>query len=220
MANELQGKRIAFLATDGVEQVELTELRQALEQAGAQVELLSLEPGEIQGVNHLDKGDTFLVDRVVSEASASEYDGLVLPGGVANPDFLRVDSDAVRFVREFAEAGKPIGAICHGPWTLVEAGVVSGRTLTSWPSLQTDIRNAGGTWVDETVHTDQGLVTSRKPDDIPAFNAKLIEELAEGPHSEQAHLTEDEVASLKADDLDPVLEGSEESFPASDPPAY
>lgn len=220
MANELQGKRIAFLATNGVEQVELTEPRQALEQAGAQVELLSLEPGEIQGVNHLDKGDTFLVDRVVSEASASEYDGLVLPGGVANPDFLRVDSNAVRLVREFAEAGKPIGAICHGPWTLVEAGVVSGRTLTSWPSLQTDIRNAGGTWVDETVHTDQGLVTSRNPDDIPAFNAKLIEEFAEGHHSEQARLTEEEVAALEADDLDPVLEGSEESFPASDPPAY
>lgn len=220
MANELQGKRIAFLATDGVEQVELTEPRKALEAAGAQVELVSLQAGEIQGVNHMDKGDKFPVDRVVSEAQASDYDGLVLPGGVANPDCLRVDQDAVRFVRDFVEAGKPVGAICHGPWTLVEAGVVSGRTLTSWPSLQTDIRNAGGTWVDAEVHTDRGLVTSRKPDDIPAFNAKLMEELAEGTHAAQARLTQQEAADLRPEELDPVLEGSEESFPASDPPAY
>ncbi len=189
MANELQGKRIAFLATDGVEQLELTEPRKALEAAGAQVDLVSLEDGEIQGVNHMDKGDKFPVDRTVSEARVDDYDGLVLPGGVANPDFLRMDQRAVSFAREFFEAGKPVGAICHGPWLLVEAGVLSGRTVTSWPSLQTDIRNAGGNWVDQEVHTDRGLVTSRKPDDIPAFSKKLIEEFREGIHAAQADLT-------------------------------
>ena len=186
MAGELQGKKIAFLATDGVEQVEYTEPRKAVEQAGATADLVSLKPGQIQGFNHLDKGDTFPVDKAVSDASADDYDGLVLPGGVANPDFLRTDPDAVRFVRSFYDAGKPIAAICHGPWTLVEAGVVRGRTLTSWPSIKTDIENAGGTWVDEEVHVDQGLVTSRKPDDIPAFSAKAIEEIAEGVHERQA----------------------------------
>ena len=186
MAGELQGKKIAFLATDGVEQVEYTEPRKAVEQAGAEAHLISLQPGEIQGFNHLDKGDRFPVDKAVADAREADYDGLVLPGGVANPDFLRTDPDAVRFVRSFYDAGKPIAAICHGPWTLVEAGVVRGRTLTSWPSLRTDIENAGGTWVDEEVHVDQGLVTSRKPDDLPAFCAKAIEEIAEGVHQRQA----------------------------------
>ena len=189
MANRLQGKKIAFLATDGVEQVELTEPWKAVEAEGGTPELVSIEEGEIQGVNHMDKADTFKVDKLASEASASDYDGLVQPGGVANPDFLRADADAVRFVREFFEAGKPVAAICHGPWTLVEADVVRGRTLTSWPSLQTDIRNAGGTWVDEEVHVDNGLVTSRKPDDLPAFNDKLVEEICEGRHEKQAEQT-------------------------------
>ena len=179
---KLDGKRIAFLATDGVEQVELTEPLEAVRNEGAEVEVISLKKGEFQGFNHLDKGDTFTADKAVKDADADDYDGIVLPGGVANPDFLRSDQDAVRFVRSFVEAKKPVGAICHGPWTLVEADVIKGRTLTSWPSLQTDIRNAGATWVDEEVHVDQGLVTSRKPDDLPAFNAKVIEEVAEGRH--------------------------------------
>jgi protease I len=179
---KLDGKKIAFLATDGVEQVELTEPRKAVEDEGAQTELISLEAGEFQGFNHLDKAETFTADKAAKDADPDDYDGLVLPGGVANPDFLRADPDAVRFVRAFVEAKKPLGAICHGPWTLVEADVIKGRTLTSWPSLQTDIRNAGATWVDEEVHVDQGLVTSRKPDDIPAFNAKIVEEFAEGRH--------------------------------------
>jgi protease I len=189
MANELHGKRIAFLAADGVEQVELTGPMKAIEKAGAEVELISLHPGEIQGFNHHDKGDKFPVDRTVSEADPTDYDGLVLPGGVINPDILRTDQNAVRFVRQFFEQGKPVGAICHGPWTLVEAGVVSGRTVTSWPSLKTDIENAGGRWTDREVVVDSGLVTSRKPDDIPAFTAKLIEELGEGVHEEQAEKT-------------------------------
>ena len=186
MAGELQGKTIAFLATDGVEQIEYTEPRKAVEQAGATAHLVSLKSGEIQGFNHLDKGDTFPVDKAVAEASVDDYDGLVLPGGVANPDFLRNDKKAVQFVRSFFEAGKPVASICHGAWTLVEADVVRGRTLTSWPSIRTDVENAGGTWVDEEVHTDRGLVTSRKPDDLPAFNAKIVEEFAEGVHDEQA----------------------------------
>ena len=189
MAGELQGKTIAFLATDGVEQVEYTEPRKAVEEAGADVHLVSLEPGEIQGFNHLDKGDRFPVDVEVAKASADDYDGLVLPGGVANPDFLRANPDAVRFVRSFVEAGKPVASICHGAWTLVEADVVRGRTLTSWPSIRTDVENAGGTWVDEEVHIDRGLVTSRKPDDLPAFCAKTIEEIAEGVHEGQAAAT-------------------------------
>ena len=186
MASEkLSGKRVAFLvAPEGIEQVELTEPWKAVEAAGGTPELLSTDSGDVQAFNHLDKADTFPVDRTVSEADASEYDGLVLPGGVANPDFLRTDDDAVRFVRDFVQSGKPVGVICHGPWTLVEADVVRGRTLTSWPSLQTDVRNAGGTWVDEEVHVDSGLVTSRKPDDIPAFSAKAIEEFAEGLHED------------------------------------
>jgi protease I len=186
MANRLDGKRVAFLLTDGVEQVELTEPWKAVEQEGGKPELVSLESGEVQGFDHLDKGQTFKVDRTVSDASADDYDGLVLPGGVANPDFLRADEHAVAFTRAFFEAGKPVAAICHGPWTLVEADVVRGRTLTSWPSLRTDIENAGGEWVDEEVHVDAGLVTSRKPDDLPAFCDKLVEEICEGRHDEQA----------------------------------
>ncbi|HVD09048.1 MAG TPA: type 1 glutamine amidotransferase domain-containing protein [Gaiellaceae bacterium] len=190
MSNELQGKRIAFLtATEGVEQVELTEPWKALEKAGAELELLSTKRGTVQAFNHLDKADTFPVDKVVSEADPIEYDGLVLPGGVANPDQLRLSEDAVRFVRTFFEQGKPVGAICHAPWTLIEAGIVKGRTLTSWPSLRTDIRNAGGEWVDQEVNVDRGLVTSRKPADLPAFSAKLVEEFAEGEHQEQAEAT-------------------------------
>jgi protease I len=186
MADELKGKKIAFLAADMFEEVELVKPWEALEQAGAEVELVSLEEGEIQGFEHYEKAGSFEVDKTVEEASAADYDALVLPGGVGNPDNLRQDENAVQFVREFFEQGKPVGAICHAPWTLVEAGVVRGRTLTSFPSLQTDIRNAGGNWVDEQVQVDQGLVTSRKPDDIPAFSAKLIEEIAEGRHEAQA----------------------------------
>jgi protease I len=185
MAEDLKGKKIAFLAAEGVEQVELTEPWKAVEEAGGSPELISVEDGEVQAFNHLDKADTFSVDKTAKDADASDYDGLVLPGGVANPDFLRTDEDAVRFVRGFFEQGKPVGVICHGPWTLVEADVVRGRTLTSWPSVRTDLRNAGATWVDEEVHVDQGLISSRKPDDLPAFCAKLVEELAEGEHAEQ-----------------------------------
>ena len=185
--SKLQGKRIAFVvAPEGTEQVELTEPWKAVEAAGGSPELLSTEAGEIQAFNHLDKADTFTVDRTVSEADAGDYDGLVLPGGVANPDFLRTDEDAVAFVRAFFEQAKPVAAICHAPWTLIEADVVKGRTLTSWPSLQTDLRNAGANWVDEEVVVDQGLVTSRKPDDLEAFCAKAVEELCEGVHAEQA----------------------------------
>ncbi|MDX6727120.1 MAG: protease [Baekduia sp.] len=183
MAGTLDGKKVAILvATEGIEQVELVEPRKALNDAGATVELLSTETGEAQAFNHLDKADTFPIDRAVGQASAEDYDGLMLPGGVANPDNLRTHPDAVAFVRAFFDAGKPVAAICHAPWTLIEADVVRGRTLTSWPSLQTDLRNAGATWVDEEVHVDQGLVTSRKPDDLPAFNAKMVEEFAEGKH--------------------------------------
>src|SRR3954468_22537890 len=186
MADELKGKKIAFLAAEGVEQVELTEPWKAVEQAGATPELISVDSGEVQAFNHLDKGDTVSVDKTVADASASDYDGLVLPGGVANPDFLRTDDGAVSFVRAFFEQAKPVGVICHGPWTLIEADVVKGRTLTSWPSLKTDLENAGATWVDEEVHVDQGLVSSRNPDDLPAFCAKIVEEIAEGEHAEQS----------------------------------
>ena len=186
MADKLQGKRIAFLvAPEGTEQVELTEPWKAVEDAGGTPELISTDSGEIQAFNHLDKADTFSVDHTVSDASTSDYDGLVLPGGVANPDFLRMDKDAVAFVRDFFEQAKPVGVICHGPWTLVEADVLKGRTITSWPSLRTDIRNAGGHWVDEEVVVDEGLVSSRKPDDLPAFCAKIVEEFCEGLHEGQ-----------------------------------
>lgn len=193
MGNELQGKRIAFLAADGVEQVELTEPWQAVEQAGGEPELISLKTGEIQGFDHHDKARTFPVDKAVKDADPTDYDGLVLPGGVINPDILRTDEKAVGFVRTFFEQGKPVGAICHGIWTLVEAGIVKDRTLTSWPSLKTDVENAGGTWVDEELHVDRGLVTSRKPADLPAFCKKLVEEFGEGVHAEQREATREAV---------------------------
>jgi protease I len=186
---KLDGKRVAFLAADGVEQVELTEPWKKVEEEGGTPELVSLESGEIQGFNHLDHGDTFEVDKTVQEASESDYDGLVLPGGVANPDFLRGDEDAVAFVRSFFEAHKPVAVICHGPWTLVEADVVRGRKITSWPTLRTDIVNAGGNWVDEEVVVDNGLVSSRNPDDLPAFCDKMAEEICEGEHAGQTAAT-------------------------------
>jgi protease I len=179
---KLDGKKIAFLFTDGVEQVELDKPAEAVRNEGADVDYISLDDGEIQAFDHLDHGDKIQIDKKVADVSADDYDGLVLPGGVANPDFLRADADAVSFVRSFVEQAKPIGSICHGPWTLVEADVVKGRTLTSFPSLQTDIRNAGGNWVDEEVHVDEGLVTSRNPDDLPAFCDKIVEEFCEGEH--------------------------------------
>src|SRR3954454_3766644 len=183
MANELQGKRIAILtANEGVEQVEYEKPRQALEAAGATVELIAPEKADVQMFNHLDKADTFPADKAVGDADASDYDGLMLPGGVANPDNLRTDKAAIGFVQAFVNDGKPIAAICHAPWTLVEADAVKGRKLTSFPSIQTDIRNAGGEWVDEEVVVDQGRVTSRKPDALPASNEKMIEEFAEGEH--------------------------------------
>ena len=191
MANELQGKKIAFIATEGVEEVELTEPWKAVEQAGGQPELISIEDGEVQAWQHFDKGGSFKVDKTIEEAQPGDYDGLVLPGGVANPDQLRTDENVVSFIRDFAASGKPIGVICHGPWTLIEAGVLEGRKITSWPSLQTDLRNAGANWVDEEVVVDQRLVSSRKPDDLPAFNAKIVEEFAEGRHPESAEKTQE-----------------------------
>jgi protease I len=178
---DLNGKKVAFLATDMVEQVELTEPWKAVEQAGADIDLVSLEEGEIQGFNHYDKADTFSVDRTVEDASAEDYDALVLPGGVGNPDTLRTDENAVRFVREFFDAGKPVAAICHAPWMLVEADVARGRKLTSFWSIKTDVKNTGGNWVDEEVVLDGNLVTSRSPKDIPAFNKTLLEEFAKTP---------------------------------------
>jgi protease I len=195
MSNELSGKRIAFLATDGVEQVELTEPWKAVEQAGGEPVLISLKKGKIQGFDHHDKGETFTADEAVKDAEPTDYDGLVLPGGVINPDILRTDQDAVAFVRTFFEQGKPVGAICHGIWTLVEAGVVKGRTLTSWQSLKTDVENAGSTWKDAELVVDRGLVTSRKPADLPAFCAKLVEEFGEGIHEEQREATREAVRS-------------------------
>jgi len=185
----LQGKKVAIIAADMVEQVELVEPRKALEDAGAETTLISLKPGKIQGFNHFDPADELKVDKAIEETDAGDYDALMIPGGVGNPDQLRGDENIVSFVRDFFEAGKPVAAICHGPWVLVEAGVVRDRKLTSWPTLQTDIRNAGGNWVDEQVVVDQGLVTSRKPDDIPAFNKKMIEEFCEGKHAEQRSKT-------------------------------
>lgn len=188
---ELSGKRIAFLMdNEGVEQVELEKPLEAVRDAGAEVDVIAPKAGGIQAFNHLDKGDTFDVDKTLSDADAGDYDGVVLPGGVANPDNLRQDPEAVAFLRSFFEAGKPVAAICHAPWMLIEAGVVEGRTVTSWPSLRTDLRNAGAEWVDQEVVTDSGLVTSRKPDDLPAFSAKAIEEFGEGVHDEQAEKTE------------------------------
>jgi protease I len=196
----LKGRRVAILATDGVEQVELVEPRKALDGAGAITHLIAPKGGTIQGMNHDEKGDQLPVDRVLADARASEYDALLLPGGVANPDSLRMDERAVQFVREFMLSEKPVAAICHGPWLLVEADAVAGRRLTSWPSLRTDIRNARGEWVDTEVQIDEKLITSRNPGDIPAFSAAILREFA------------NRLDESKVDEL------SEQSFPASDPP--
>jgi protease I len=201
MKNSLNGTKVAILATDGVEQIELVEPRKALDDAGAVTHLISPNEGTIQAMNHDEKGDRLKVDRVLGDARASEYDALLLPGGVANPDRLRTDARAVQFVKEFMLSEKPVGAICHGPWLLVEANAVAGRTLTSWPSLQTDIRNAGGEWVDRPVQEDERLITSRKPDDIPQFNEAIVRGFA----------------GLAGTDAQ-VDQTSEQSFPASDPP--
>eukprot|EP01037_Dinobryon_pediforme_P005811 gene5811-5874_t len=179
MSNTLTGRKIAILATNGFEQVELTEPRKALQQAGAETVVVSLKTGSIQGMNHDEKGDMILVDEALSDVSANQFDGLVLPGGVANPDYLRVDKAAIGFIRDFVTSGKPIAAICHGPWTLIEADAVRGRRMTSWPSLRTDLKNAGADWVDEQVVRDGALVTSRKPDDLPAFNDAIVAMFAE-----------------------------------------
>jgi protease I len=187
VSDTLTGRRVAFLvAPEGIEQVELTEPWKAVQEAGGEPELVSTAAGSVQAFNHLDKADTFPVDKVVTEVSPDDYDGLVLPGGVANPDYLRTVPNAVRFVGEFFARQKPVAAICHAPWILIEADVVRGRRMTSWPSLQTDLRNAGADWVDEEVVVDSGFVTSRNPDDLPAFCAKLVEEIGEGKHRDQA----------------------------------
>jgi protease I len=183
MPDELSGKKIAFLvAQEGVEQIELSEPWKAVEQAGGEPVLIAPEGGEVQAFEHLDKSKTYSVDETLGDANAEDYDGAVLPGGVANPDQLRTEPRAIEFLQKLFAAGKPVGVICHGPWTLVEADLVRGRTITSWPSLQTDIRNAGGNWVDQEVVVDEGLVSSRNPDDLPAFCAKIVEEFAEGKH--------------------------------------
>ena len=200
MASKLEKRSVLFIATDGVEQVELTEPWAALEREGATLTLAAPKPGKIQAMNHDEKGDTFPVDRTLADVSAADFDALVLPGGVASPDRLRMDKRAVAIVKDFLEADKPVAAICHGPWLLVEADAVRGRTLTSWPSLQTDIRNAGGTWVDKQVQVDQKLITSRKPEDLPAFCGRIVADFA---------------ASIREDKIDTALE---QTFPASDPP--
>jgi protease I len=186
MQQNLKGKRVAILATDGFEQVELTEPKKALEQAGATTEVIAPKSGEIRGWKFKDWGDTVKVDKALSNVKPGDYDALVLPGGVSNPDHLRMDDHAVQFVKQFALSGKPVAAICHGPWTLIEAGVVKGRTMTSWPSLKTDLKNAGANWVDKEVVMDGNFITSRKPDDIPAFCQKVIEEIADGKHLKAA----------------------------------
>jgi protease I len=183
MSDELKGKKIAIIAADGVEQIELEKPRQAVEDAGAETELLSIEAGEIQAMEHdIEPSDRITVDKKVADASVDDYDGLILPGGVANPDKLRKEESVIDFLQAWFKEGKPVGVICHGPWTLVEADLVRGRTLTSYPSVRTDIRNAGGNVVDEEVVVDNGLVSSRDPDDLPGFCAKIVEEFAEGPH--------------------------------------
>ncbi len=185
MAQRLDGKKVAILVADGFEQVEMTEPRKALEEAGAGIDLISPAKGKVKGWQHTKWGDEFPVDVSLSEARAEDYDALVLPGGVMNPDKLRRNTQALDFVRAFFDAGKPVAAICHGPWTLIDAGVVKGREMTSYESIQTDLKNAGARWVDREVVVDNGLVTSRKPDDLPAFNRKMIEEFAEGIHEKQ-----------------------------------
>jgi protease I len=182
MARQLDGKKVAILVTDGFEQVEMTKPREALDEAGAETKIVSLKSGKIQGMHHADKGDKFDVDLTLDEARPEEFDALMIPGGLMNPDSLRSNVDALEFTRHFFREGKPVAAICHGPWVLIDAGVVRGRTLTSWPAIKTDVKNAGGKWINEEVVVDNGLVTSRKPDDIPAFNKKMIEEFCEGRH--------------------------------------
>jgi protease I len=194
MSHELLNKRIAILAADGFEQVELQKPREALDEAGATTNIVSPSSREIQGMHHAEKGDKFQVDVPLKNANPEEYDGLMIPGGLLNPDTLRTDENALKFVRHFFDAGKPVAAICHAAWVLIDAGVVKGRKLTSWPAIKTDVRNAGGNWVDEEVVVDNGLVTSRKPDDIPAFNAKMIEEFAEGKHPQR---TQQETAKAR-----------------------
>jgi protease I len=184
MEQQLTGKKVAILVADGFEQVELTEPKQALEEAGAQTQIVSPAPDWVKGWSHIEWGDEFVVNVPLKQAQADDYDALLLPGGVMNPDKLRRNEQALKFVRAFFEAGKPVAAICHGPWTLIDAGVVKGRKLTSYESIQTDLKNAGAKWVDEEVVVDNGLVTSRKPDDLPAFNRKIIEEFAEGRHQQ------------------------------------
>jgi len=183
---KLTNKRVAILAADGFEEAELLKPRKALEEAGATTEVVSPASRKIQGMNHDEKGETVSVDVPLEKADAADYDALMIPGGLINPDTLRSNKLAIEFVKEFFAAGKPVAAICHAPWVLIDADLVKGRTLTSWPAIKTDVRNAGGTWVDREVVVDQGLVTSRKPDDIPAFNAKMIEEFCEGVHTGQA----------------------------------
>jgi protease I len=190
MNNKLQGKKVAILATDGFEQSELFEPKKALEEAGAEVSVVSLESGEIKGWNEKDWGKSIKVDMTINEANADDFDALQLPGGVMNPDKLRTNEKAVSFIKAFFDAGKPVAAICHAPWTLIEADVVKGKTVTSWASLKTDLENAGAKWVDKEVVVDNGLVTSRNPNDIPAFNKKMIEEIAEGTHNLQKSATQ------------------------------
>jgi len=185
MDGKLKGKKVAILVADGFEQVEMTDPRKALQDAGADTQIVSPAEGKVKGWQHTDWGDEFAVDVPLATARADDYDALLLPGGVMNPDHLRIEPQAVQFVKDFFAAKKPVAAICHGPWMLAEADVLRGRTVTSYPSIRTDMQNAGATWVDQEVSTDQGLVTSRKPDDIPAFNRKMVEEFAEGPHDRQ-----------------------------------
>jgi protease I len=193
MANKLSGKKIAILAADGFEEVELTKPKKALEDAGAKTTVVSIKPGKIQGMNHADKGDTVAVDQTLNDAKPEQFDALMVPGGLMNPDTLRANEEALEFVRHFFREGKPVAAICHAPWILIDAGVIRGRTVTSWPAIKTDVRNAGGHWVDREVVVDNGLVTSRKPDDIPAFNEKMIEEFCEGRHHGTSGTTSSEL---------------------------
>ncbi|MDP9100359.1 MAG: type 1 glutamine amidotransferase [Verrucomicrobiota bacterium] len=183
MGDKLSGKKVAILAADGFEEVELTKPKKALNEAGAKTSVVSIKAGKIQGMNHADKGETVAVDQTLAEAKAQDFHALMIPGGLMNPDTLRCNEEALEFVRHFFREGKPVAAICHAPWVLIDAGVVRGRTLTSWPAIKSDVRNAGGNWVDREVVVDNGLVTSRKPDDIPAFNEKMIEEFGEGRHT-------------------------------------
>ena len=219
---KLSGKRVAALFTDGVEQVEFTDPRQALEQAGAQVTVISLHDGKVKGWDKDHWGQEFPVDMTVEQARPNDFDALLLPGGVMNPDRLRTNERAVQFVREMARSGKPVAAICHGPWMLVEADVVRGRTLTSWPSLKTDISNAGGHWVDKEVVVDDGIVTSRKPADLQAFDQHMLEEFGEGRHDREAQpiSAEHYMHRGQPPSGDTVTQASEESFPASDPPSW